>query len=157
MDRPCFVKLFFERASTAFVFVGLLFSAAFCVASYAADEKAHAKAPVPASAPVGEENADIKAGERAFRMYCRSCHAVGDKALSRMGPALNGVMGQKAAKAQDFEFSEVLKKSRLVWTEKNFVDYNLDPQGVLAGTHKKSSVIKNEKTLKNIYLYLRQF
>jgi cytochrome c len=120
------------------IFVGL----SFCVASHAAD--------------VG--NADLKAGERAFRVHCRSCHAIGDKAVSRdHGPSLNGVTGQKTARAQDFEFSEALQKSRLVWTEKNFVDYLTDPQGVLAGTSKKMPIIKDEKKLKDIYRYLQQF
>jgi cytochrome c len=153
MDKRYLIKLFFDRASMAGIFIGL----SFCAAAHAADEKARAKAPVSASVPAGAETADIKAGEKAFRVHCRSCHAVGNTAVSRGGPALNGVTGQKAAKAQDFEFSEALRKSGLVWTEKNFVDYNMDPQGTLAGTSKKMPPIRDEKTLKDIYLYLGQF
>ncbi|MDR2112493.1 MAG: c-type cytochrome [Candidatus Accumulibacter sp.] len=137
---------------------GVLVGLSFCAASRAADQPPPAKAPLSASPPAGAENADIiKAGERAFRLHCRSCHAVGNKAVSRKGPTLNGVTGQKAAQAQDFKFSDALQKSGLVWTEKNFVDYNMNPQRMLAGTSKKMPVIKDEKILKDIYLYLQQF
>jgi cytochrome c len=135
MDKCYCIKFILDRA---LLFVGL----SFCVASHAADVA----------------NADLKAGERAFRMHCRSCHAVGDKAISRdNGPSLNGVTGQKSTRAKDFEFSEAMQKSRLIWTEKNFVDYLLDPQGVLAGSSKKMPVVKDEKKLKDIYRYLQQF
>jgi cytochrome c len=127
-----------NRVSMLGIFLGL----SFCVASHAADV----------------ENADFKAGERAFRMHCRSCHAVGDKAVSRdNGPALNGVTGQQAGKAKDFEFSEAMQKSGLIWTEENFVAYLLDPQGVLAGSSKKVPIVKDEKKLKAVYRYLQQF
>ncbi|GHU08975.1 cytochrome c-550 [Betaproteobacteria bacterium] len=121
--------------------LGIFLGLSFCVASHAA-----------------AENADIKAGERAFRMHCRSCHAVGEKAVSRdHGPALNGVTEQKSARAKDFEFSGAMQKSGLIWTEKNFVAYLLDPQRVLAGSSKKMPVIKDEKKLKAVYRYLQQF
>ena len=51
----------------------------------------------------------VQRGEAAFRM-CGACHSVGENAVNRIGPELNGVMGVPVATRPGFSYSESLSK-----------------------------------------------
>ena len=76
--------------------------------------------PVPAALPKASSGTgSAAAGEDVFRQ-CRSCHEVGPNAKSKIGPALNGIIGRKAGTVEGFNYSPVNKaagEKGLVWTE----------------------------------------
>jgi cytochrome c len=53
-------------------------------------------------------------GKELFEKRCGGCHAL-DR--DKEGPRLHGVYGRAAGLMDSFQYSEALKKSKVVWTE----------------------------------------
>lgn len=88
---------------------------------------------------------------------CASCHAVGPYASAGYGPQLNGIVGRKAASTKDYKYSEAMKKSGLVWTEKNLAAYLRAPHDVVPGTSMRFWGIKDEQQVADLLSYLKTF
>jgi cytochrome c len=74
-------------------------------------------------------------GEKVFGK-CKACHQVGEGARNRVGPALNGIVGAKAART-DYFYSDEMKaaaKAGLVWNDAELMAFLDDPKGYLPGT-----------------------
>jgi cytochrome c len=69
--------------------------------------------------------------ERGLSLYtakCSACHSVD---AHRVGPAHGGVLGRRAGKAIDYEYSEALAKSNVVWSRENLERWLTDPEKVI--------------------------
>lgn len=97
---------------------------------------------------------DAKNGEFLFRR-CASCHAVGPYASAGFGPQLQGVIGRKAASTTDFKYSEAMKKSGLVWDEKNLAAFMRAPHDVVPGTSMRFWGVKDEQQIADLLSYMR--
>lgn len=97
-----------------------------------------------------------KSGAMLFQR-CASCHAVGPYASAGYGPQLNGIVGRKAASTKDYKYSEAMKKSGLVWTEKNLAAYLRAPHDVVPGTSMRFWGIKDEQQVADLLSYLKTF
>lgn len=78
----------------------------------------------------------VETGEKVFRQ-CVACHQVGEGAESRIGPALNGIVGAPAGAVEGFRYSDALESAAdegMVWTEENLHDFLEDPHDFLPGT-----------------------
>ena len=53
-------------------------------------------------------------GKELFQKRCGGCHAL-DR--DKEGPRLHGVYGRTAGSIESFQYSEALKKSKIVWDE----------------------------------------
>ena len=53
-------------------------------------------------------------GKELFQKRCGGCHALDRE---KEGPRLHGVYGRTAGSIESFQYSEALKKSKIVWTE----------------------------------------
>ena len=53
-------------------------------------------------AAVGEEIGDAARGEELFKRQCSACHQIGEGAVNRVGPRLNGLFGRRAGALEDF-------------------------------------------------------
>ena len=53
-------------------------------------------------------------GKEVFQKRCGGCHAL-DR--DKEGPRLHGVYGRTAGSVDSFQYSDALKKSKIVWTE----------------------------------------
>ena len=66
---------------------------------------------------------------------CGLCHQIGPGAKTVVGPALNGIVGRKAASIADYGmYSDGMKKlgeSGFVWTEENIDKWITDPKAML--------------------------
>ena len=107
-----------------------------------------------ASAPLLAQ--DAAEGEEVFKK-CRACHQVGESAKNGVGPVLNGVIGRKAGTIEGFNYSEANKNSGLTWDEATFTKYIQDPRGVVPGTKMAFAGLKDEKDIKDILAFLKQF
>jgi cytochrome c len=105
----------------------------------------------------GASAADPQAGKATFTAKCASCHAVGPSARSYFAPQLNGIIGRPAASAKDFKYSAAMKKSGIVWTEKNLTAFIDDPGDVVPGTSMRFWGMSDEKQVANLLAYLRTF
>jgi len=109
------------------------------------------------AATMGMANAqDLAAGEQSFRK-CSPCHAVGEDAKNKVGPALNGLDGRKSGTIGDYSYSEANKKAEITWSEASFKDYIQNPMAKVPGTKMAFAGIKNEKEIGDLWAYLKQF
>lgn len=75
--------------------------------------------------------------EDLFRAKCIGCHAI---ACNRAGPKLRDVIGRSAGSVPDFTgYSEALKKSGLIWSEKTLDSFLQDPGRLVPGTSMTSA------------------
>ena len=109
------------------------------------------------AATMGLANAqDLAAGEQSFRK-CSPCHAVGEDAKNKVGPALNGLDGRKSGTIADYSYSEANKKADITWNEASFKEYIQAPAAKVPGTKMAFAGIKNEKEIADLWAYLKQF
>ena len=109
------------------------------------------------AATMGMANAqDLAAGEQSFRK-CSPCHAVGEDAKNKVGPALNGLDGRKSGTIGDYSYSEANKKAEITWSEASFKDYIQNPMVKVPGTKMAFAGIKNDKEIGDLWAYLKQF
>src|SRR6476620_12254340 len=76
---------------------------------------------------------DAAAGKTSFNK-CLACHAVGEDAKNKVGPALNGLDGRKSGTIGDYSYSEANKKAEITWSEASFKDYIQNPMAKVPGT-----------------------
>ena len=99
---------------------------------------------------------DISAGERSFAK-CRACHQVGEGARNLVGPELNGLIGRHSGAVEGYSYSAANKNSGLTWDEATFAEYIKDPRARIPGTKMIFVGIKNEKEIKDLIAFLKQF
>ncbi len=72
--------------------------------------------------------ADAIDGRDFFIKRCLGCHAF---SCNKEGPRLGGLFGRKVATVEDYKFySQGLKNSEIVWTEKTLDNFFSDPAGI---------------------------
>lgn len=75
--------------------------------------------------------------EDLFRAKCIGCHAI---ACNRSGPKLRDVIDRRAGSVPDFTgYSEALKKSGWIWSEKTLDSFLRDPGALVPGTSMTSA------------------
>lgn len=107
-------------------------------------------------APVAPVHAagDAVAGRAAFNK-CASCHQVGPNAKSGFGPHLSAIIGRPAAAAKDYNYSDAMKKSGLVWNEKTLTAFIKAPSDTVPGTKMRFWGISNDQQIADMLAYLR--
>lgn len=109
--------------------------------------------------PAGALAQDVGAGEKVFAR-CRACHMVGEGAVSRAGPHLNGLFGRIAGTLDGFNYSKAMKEAGdggLVWNEEALTGFLENPRSFLKGTRMAFPGLKKEKELTDLLAYLRTF
>jgi cytochrome c len=107
-----------------------------------------------AGANIAHAAGDAVAGRAAFNK-CASCHQVGPNAKSGFGPHLTAIIGRPAAAAKDYNYSDAMKKSGLVWDEKTLTAFIKAPTDTVPGTKMRFWGISNEKQIADMLAYLR--
>jgi cytochrome c len=102
---------------------------------------------------------DAAEGEKVFRK-CKACHAVGDGAENKVGPALNGIVGGPMAAADGFKYSEVLTgfaAEGKVWTPEELSSFLEKPRNYAKGTKMSFAGLRKEEDRMNVIAYLATF
>jgi cytochrome c len=102
---------------------------------------------------------DAAAGEKIFKK-CKACHMVGDGAKSRVGPMLNGIVGNEIASVDGYKYSKAFmakKDEGLVWTEEVLDAYLTKPKAYIKGTKMSFSGLKKEAQRADVIAYLLTF
>ena len=97
---------------------------------------------------------NVVAGKAGFNK-CASCHQVGPAARSGFGPQLTAIVGRPAAAAKDYAYSEAMKKSGIVWSDKNLAAFLRSPSDVVPGTKMRFWGISDEQQIADLLTYLR--
>jgi cytochrome c2 len=77
--------------------------------------------------------ADLGRGE-LLSLACQACHTFRAGEEPKEGPNLNGVFGRRAGRGTDFDYSDALRDSGIVWTPEQLDAWLKDPAGFVAGT-----------------------
>ncbi len=102
---------------------------------------------------------DAAAGEKVFKK-CKACHQVGDGAKSRVGPMLNGIVGNEIASVEGFKYSKAFlakKDEGLVWTEAELDAFLTKPKNYIKGTKMSFAGLKKEDQRADVIAYLLTF
>jgi cytochrome c len=73
---------------------------------------------------------DAKAGAALYER-CAGCHSIGQ---DRAGPRPCGLFGRRAGSVPGFEYSDGMKRSKLVWSAESLDRFLADPDAVVPGT-----------------------
>lgn len=106
--------------------------------------------------PFPAEAQDLAAGEISFRK-CFPCHAVGEGAANKVGPALNGLDGRKAGSTEGYSYSPFNKQSGIVWSADSFREYIRSPQAMIPRTKMNFGGVRNEQEITDLWAYLARF
>ncbi|MEQ3626781.1 MAG: c-type cytochrome [Celeribacter sp.] len=125
-------------------------------------EAATPEAPVDAPADTATDTpapdpALVAAGEKVFRK-CKACHQLGEGAVNRSGPHLNGVFGRQAGTVEGFRYSSAMEDAGadgLIWTTETLAGFLAKPRGYLKGTKMSFPGLRSEDDIAAIEAYLR--
>lgn len=107
-----------------------------------------------ATLPADAQDAD--AGKTVFNK-CLPCHAIGEGAVNKVGPALNGLAGRKAGTYPGYSYSDSNKKSGITWSEAEFKDYIRAPRSKIPNTKMAFAGLGNDKDIADLWAFLAQF
>jgi cytochrome c len=83
-----------------------------------------------ASQSMAQTAGDAARGEMLYQT-CELCHSI-DK--NEVGPMHRGVFGRVAGTVPDYNYSQALKASKIVWTESNLDKWLTNPQAFVPGS-----------------------
>ena len=101
----------------------------------------------------------IAAGEKVFKK-CQSCHAVGEGAKNKTGPALNNLLGSAFASVDGFKYSKALTEAGeegRIWDAASLSAFLENPKGYLKGTKMAFAGLKRKEDQEAITAYLGTF
>ena len=99
---------------------------------------------------------DAAAGKTSFNK-CLACHAIGENAKNKVGPALNGLDGRKSGTVEGYSYSDANKNSGITWSKDTFLEYIKDPKAKIPGTKMIFAGIKNEKESNDLWAFIAQY
>jgi cytochrome c len=94
---------------------------------------------------------DASHGEALYEA-CQDCHSL-DK--NDVGPRHRGVFGRKAASLPDYDYSDALKSTKIVWNEETLDKWLTDPQAVAPGA-KMFFHLDNPQDRADVIAYLKE-
>lgn len=100
---------------------------------------------------------DAEAGGKLFAKTCGGCHSVGEGARGGFGPQLNGIIDRPAGTTADYQYSDAMKNSGVVWNRDKLAAYIEDPKSVVKGTRMIFWGISDPQKIENILAYLETF
>ena len=100
---------------------------------------------------------DADAGGKLFTKTGGGCHSIGEGARGGFGPELNGIIGRPAGTTTDYQYSDAMKNSGVVWTREKLAAYIENPKSVVSGTRMIFWGISDQEKIENILAYLETF
>lgn len=110
--------------------------------------------PTPSPSATQAVAAAPQVSEPASFAVCKACHSV-EPGKNGIGPSLAGVWGEEAGEVDDFEYSEAMEHSDLVWNQATLDRYLADPRGVVPGTKMAFGGVKDAAKRQEIIDYLK--
>ncbi|MEP7345721.1 MAG: cytochrome c family protein [Gemmatimonadaceae bacterium] len=95
---------------------------------------------------------DPTTGE-AIYARCLACHAL---AYDRTGPRHCGLFGRRAGSVTGFEYSDAMKRSKIVWNEKTLDRFLANPLKAVPGTAMGYAGVEDPKERADLIAYLKQ-
>ena len=106
---------------------------------------------IAGTASLRSGEAQQPAGKALFEKRCGGCHAL-DR--DKEGPRLGGVYGRDSGAVNSFEYSDALKKSKVVWSDDTLDSWLTDPEKLVPGND-MSFFVQSAEERKAIIAYLK--
>lgn len=97
----------------------------------------------------------LSLGKKAF-IQCAACHNLKEGEPHKVGPNLHGIFGREAASLTDFNYSEALSNSDIVWNEDHIRNWLTKPSDYVPGTTMAFIGIQNKEQQDALIDYLKQ-
>ena len=94
-------------------------------------------------------------GERLFNQQCKACHTLDKGGHNTVGPNLNGLFGRKAGSA-DYQYSDSMKTSGIVWDDKTLTEYLKDPKAKVPDTKMTYIGLRQEQQQQDMVAFLKK-
>lgn len=101
--------------------------------------------------------ADLQAGKALFATRCASCHHVGRNARAGFGPQLNGIFGRAAGSTPDFQYSDAMRASKVLWSQDTLRAFVRSPGKVVPGTKMRFWGLGDDQQITDLLAYLETF
>jgi cytochrome c len=101
---------------------------------------------VPAAA-----DGDAARGEELYNSRCIACHSPD---VNRVGPRHRGVLGRQAGSLADFNYSEAVRNSGIIWDEQTLGRWLANPQAFIPG-QRMNFRVANPQDRADIIAYLK--
>lgn len=98
---------------------------------------------------------NVEDGKKVAVKHCNVCHTFEKGGKLVFGPNLYDMVGKPAASIDGFKYSDALKSSGLVWTDKNIVGFLANPEQFLPGTTARFPGLKSAKDKADILAYMK--
>lgn len=106
--------------------------------------------------PIG----DAELGAALFKRNCSACHQIGEGAVNRVGPHLDGVFGRRAGSVDDFSYSRGMVRmgsDGLTWTFETLDAYLENPRALVSGTRMSFRGMKDPGERAALLAYVREW
>lgn len=107
--------------------------------------------PLLAVAPPASGAGDPVAGEKLYGR-CQGCHSID---VNRVGPRHQGLFGRTAGGLDDYNYSEAMKASGVVWDETTLDQFLTAPREFIKGTKMPFSGMKDAGERADLIAYLK--
>lgn len=107
-------------------------------------------------AGAAQSEGDPARGETLFRP-CAACHMIGEGAVNRIGPHLNGLVGRSIGTVDGYDYSDPLVEAGVegaVWSQTVLDRFLEDPRGYLPGTSMVFRGVRQEDRRADLIAYL---
>ena len=107
-----------------------------------------------------EEIGNADNGSQLFDRQCKACHQIGDGAINRVGPQLNGIFGRRAGGLEGFKYSKSIARmgsDGLTWTLETLDAYIDNPKALVSGTRMNYRGLKDAGQRADLLAFLRDW
>lgn len=107
-----------------------------------------------------EEIGDSERGARLFKLQCSACHQIGEGAINRVGPRLNGLFGRRAGSIEDFSYSKSMTRmgnDGLTWTLETLDAYVENPKALISGTRMNYKGMADGQSRADLLAFIREW
>lgn len=96
--------------------------------------------------------ADVTRGERIYRR-CQGCHSID---ANRVGPRHAGLFGRRAGSLDDYNYSDAMRGSGVVWDESTLDRFLATPRKFIPGTKMPFAGIADAQERADLIAYLKK-
>ena len=97
----------------------------------------------------------IENGKKVYNK-CRACHTLKSGGKHRVGPNLYNIINSQSGSKKGYRYSSAMKKSGIIWTEKELNAYLKNPRKHIRGTKMAFSGLKKEIDRESVIMYLKE-
>lgn len=112
-----------------------------------------------ASTAFAEAGGDADRGEGLYRQ-CSGCHQIGEGAVDRIGPHLNGIFDRAAASAEGFRYSNGMQRAAangLIWDYESLDAFIENPRALVSQTRMSFRGFREQQDRDDLLAYIRRF